>query len=472
MSTLLLVSIFISILAGAFIGWAVCYLRFAGSDKAVGEIKHQSLAKDREIHELRERMDILQREKAVAETRAEEANKRIEEQKAVLEKAQERMTTTFQALSGESLKSNNRAFLELAKESLDVVLKEARGDVEKKEESIKSLVKPLEEALKRYEHQISEMEKARSEAYGGLGSQISSLLEAQQALQKETGNLITALRRPEVRGRWGEITLKRVAELAGMIGHCDYTEQVSVNTEDGRIRPDMIVHLPAGREIVVDSKVSLDAYLDAVSADTAERKKELMTKHAQQVRKHMRDLAGKSYWSQFSQAPEFVVMFIPGEAFMSAAVENDPALIEDGMESKVIIATPTTLIALLRAIAYGWRQERITQNAQEIADLGRELYDRFQPFLEHVNKTGSFLSQAVFAFNKMVMSLERRVMVSVRKFRELGASTDKELEELKQVEQIPMKAGESETLEEQVEVETRDDGRRTTDDGRRTTDEK
>jgi len=386
------------------------------------------------------RVEALQREKAVAETKAEEANKRIEEQKKVLEEAREKMTMTFQALSGESLKSNNRAFLELARESLEVILKEAKGEIDKKEESIRTVVKPLEDALKRYELQIGELEKNRAEAYGSLGRQIHSLMEAQQSLRKETGNLVTALRRPEVRGRWGEVTLKRVAELAGMTAHCDYTEQVSVETEEGRFRPDMMVYLSAGREIVVDSKVSLDAYLDAVSADTEEKRKEFMNKHAQQVRKHMKSLSSKAYWAQFQKAPEFVVMFIPGEAFLSAAVENDSALIEDGMEARVIIATPTTLIALLRAIAYGWRQEQITKNAQEIATLGKELYDRFQPFLDHVNKTGGSLSQAVEAFNRMVRSLEGRVIVSVKKFQELGAAGDKEISEIKQVEQIPVKA--------------------------------
>jgi len=386
------------------------------------------------------RVEALQREKAVAETKVEEAGKRIEEQKKVLEEAREKMTTTFQALSGESLKSNNRAFLELARESLEVILKEAKGEIDKKEESIRTVVKPLEDALKRYELQIGELEKNRAEAYGGLGRQIQSLMEAQQSLRQETGNLVTALRRPEVRGRWGEVTLKRVAELAGMVAHCDYTEQVSVETEEGRLRPDMMVHLPAGREIVVDSKVSLDAYLDAISEDTEEKRIEFMNKHAQQVRKHMKSLSSKAYWAQFQKTPEFVVMFIPGEAFLSAAVENDSTLIEDGMEARVIIATPTTLVALLRAIAYGWRQEQITKNTQEIATLGKELYDRFQPFLDHVNKTGGSLSQAVEAFNRMVRSLEGRVIVSVKKFQELGAAGDKEISEIKQVEQIPVKA--------------------------------
>lgn len=360
-----------------------------------------------------------------ANMRAKELNKNIK----FLEQSHERLSTTFQALSGEALKSNNKAFLELAKESLGIVLSDTKGVVE-----------PLEDALKRYECQISDLEKSRLSAYVSLESQIKSLITSQEQLQKETGNLVSALRRPEVRGRWGEITLKRVVELAGMSGHCDYVEQVSVSTDKGLLRPDMIVHLPNEREIVVDSKVSLDAYLDAVNAGNEDIRKSLIIKHSQQIRRHMRALSEKNYWAQFPKAPEFVVMFIPGEAFLGAALENDHTLIEDGIESKVIIATPTTLIALLRAIAYGWRQEQIAENAREIAELGKEIYDRFQPFLEHVNKTGANLGQAVVSYNKMLMSLERRVMVSVRKFKEMGAAGDKELPDVEPVEQIPMKA--------------------------------
>jgi len=361
----------------------------------------------------------------------------------ILEKAEERLSTTFRALSGDSLKSNNQAFLELAKESLEGVLNKAKGQLGEKEASIQNIVSSLDDALKRYEQHVKELENKRSSDYGSLDAQIKSLLNANQQLQKETGNLVTALRRPEVRGRWGEITLRRVVELSGMSEHCDFTEQVSVDTESGRIRPDMIVHLPAAREIVVDSKVSLDAYMDAVSSEGEDATKDLITKHAQHLRKHMKDLSSKSYWDQFSQAPEFVVMFIPGESFLSAALSVDHTLIEDGMASRVIIATPTTLIALLRAVAVGWRQEQVAKHAQEIASLGKEIYDRFQPFLTHINKTGDSLAQATDSFNKMVRSLEQRVMVSVKKFKDYGAAGDKELPEIKPVEQIPVKSQDS-----------------------------
>lgn len=370
---------------------------------------------------------LAQRAKTVAETRLDEANKNIEEQKRLLEQAQEKLTTTFQALSGEALKSNNQAFLELAKESLS-----------NKESAIKNLVQPLSDALQKYERQINELEKTRVSAYTNLDTQIKSLVSSEQQLQKETGNLVTALRRPEVRGKWGEITLKRVVELAGMSEHCDYVEQVSVNTEEGRLRPDMIIYLPNDREIVVDSKVSLDAYLDAINQETEEQRKIFISKHTQQIRKHIKTLSEKSYWNQFPKSPEFVVMFMP-ESFLAAALSNDPSLFEDGMRANVILATPTTLMALLRAIAYGWRQEQIAKNAQQIADLGKELYKRFEPFLEHVNKTGLSLSQAVISFNKMANSLESRIMTGVRKFKELGASENKDLPEITSIEHIPIK---------------------------------
>ena len=411
-----------------------------GAEKITTEIRQQLSSKEDTISQMGRDIVGLEQAKTAAETKLGEATKNIEEQKKLLERAEEKLTTTFQALSGESLKSNNKAFIDLAKETLETVLSKAKGDFGEKEESVKNIVNSLNEALKRYEQQVGELEKKRAADYGSLENQIKTMVLTNQQLQKETGNLVTALRRPEVRGRWGEVTLKRVVELSGMSEHCDFTEQVSVTTEEGRLRPDMIVHLPASREIVVDSKVSLDAYIDATMVTDEEQRKGLIEKHSQHVRNHMKALTNKKYWDQFPQAPEFVVMFIPGESFLSAALSVDHTLIEDGMENKVIIATPTTLIALLRAVAFGWRQEQIAKHAQEIATLGKEIYDRFEPFLGHVNKTGGYLSQATVAFNKMVMSLERRVMVSVRKFKELGAAGDKELPEAEPIEQIPMKA--------------------------------
>ncbi|PIR16867.1 MAG: DNA recombination protein RmuC [Deltaproteobacteria bacterium CG11_big_fil_rev_8_21_14_0_20_49_13] len=425
--------------------------KLEASNNISTEIKKQTEQRDKTIEELRGSLESVQKAKAIAETRLEETSKHIEEQKKTLSQAEEKLTTTFKALSGESLKSNNQAFLQLAKQSLETVLNQAMGDMSQKEIAIKNIVKPLEDVLKKYESQVIELEKTRVGAYSTLESQIKMLMSSEQQLQKETNNLVTALRRPEVRGRWGEMTLKRVVELAGMTSYCDYVEQVSVDTDKGRLRPDMIVHLPSDREIVIDSKVSLDAYLDAIASQSEDAKESFLVKHSQQITKHMRELSEKNYWDQFPRAPEFVVMFIPGESFLASALEKDPAIIEKGMEDRVIIATPTTLIALLRAIAYGWRQEQITKHAQEIAVLGKEMYDRFQPFLEHVNKVGGSLNQSVVSFNKMIMSLERRVMVSVKKFKELGAAGDKELPEVQPIEQIPMKAQATEKLENEEE---------------------
>lgn len=409
------------------------------SEKLINEFRQQLSYKDEMIEKTRRENTAIEQAKTSAETRLEEAMRNVEQQKKMLERVEEKLTTTFQALSGESLKSNNKAFIEIAKGTLETVLSQAKGEFGEKEESIKNIVGSLGEALKRYEQQVSALERKRASDYGSLDSQIKSLLSANQQLQKETGNLVTALRRPEVRGRWGEVTLRRVVELSGMSEYCDFTEQVSVATEEGRLRPDMMVHLPAKREIVVDSKVSLDAFIDAASVTDEDQSKILINKHAQHVRNHMKALTNKKYWDQFEQAPEFVVMFIPGESFLSAAVSVDHTLIEDGMENRVIIATPSTLIALLRAIAFGWRQEQVAKHAQEIANLGKEIYDRFEPFLGHINKTGNYLSQATVSFNRMIMSLEQRVMVSVRKFKELGAAGDKELPGIQPVEQVPIK---------------------------------
>lgn len=433
-------------LSGAFLAFAKHrrdvreFARLTGkaemSEAAVAEMKMALAGKEAALEEVRAALKTAERERAVVQTRLEEAVKNVEEQKGLLDRARDEMTTAFQALSGESLKSNNRAFLELARESLGIVMSEAKGELAKKEESIRNIVKPLENALLRYEAQIGELEKSRISAYSNLESQIRALVSSENQLQKETGNLVAALRRPEVRGRWGEVTLKRVVELAGMSEHCDYTEQASVDTDDGRLRPDMIVHLPSGRDIVIDSKVSLDAYLDAVGSQDGEKRDALIERHAQQVKRHMRALSEKSYWDQFPKAPEFVVMFMPGESFLCAALDIDNTLIEEGMRSRVIIATPTTLIALLRAIAFGWRQELLAKNAQRIASIGKELYDRFQPFMEHVNRVGYNLAQSAESFNKMVRSLETRVMVSVRKFQELGAAGEKELPDLEEIEHV------------------------------------
>jgi len=354
-----------------------------------------------------------------------------------LDEATTKLADTFKGLSADALKSNNQAFLDLAKKTLEAVGAETKGDIGKREEAIDALIKPLQETLKRYEEQIQAMEESRQKAYGSLEEQLRSLSTTQQQLQRETGNLVTALRTPQVRGRWGEITLHRVVELAGMSEHCDSVEQTTIDSEAGRLRPDMIIHLPADREIVVDAKVSLDAYLDTLSASSEEERNAAMARHARQVRNHMNQLAAKSYWDPCLKAPQFVVMFIPGESFFAAAVDCDRSLIEDGMARQVVPATPTTLMALLRAVAYGWRQEQIAENAKAISDLGKQLYERLKTLAEHFDDMGRSLEKAIIAYNRAVGSLESRVFPAARRFKELGAATGEEIPAIEVIDQAP-----------------------------------
>ena len=407
------------------------------AEAVVGELRQQILQKDADMDQIRDVLDTEKQAKTEAMTKLDEARKGFEEQKSLIETMKQEMTDTFNALSSAALKSSSEDFLRLASESLGKVVTDTKGRLGEHQAAMNGMIKPLYESLKRYEEQIKTMEEGRHKAYGSLEEQLRTLASTQESLQKETSNLVSALRKPQVRGRWGEMQLRRVAELSGMSVHCDFTEQQSVETDKGKIRPDMIVHLPMDREIVVDSKVSLEAYLDTVNASTDEEKRSKMEKHAQQVRAHMIKLASKEYWSQFKQSPEFVVLFIPGESFLGAAVEVDSSLIEDGIEKRVIIATPTTFIALLRAIAYGWRQEQVTKNAQEISDLGRQLYERISTLAQHFDNVGKSLEKAIGSYNKAVGSMESRVLPTVRKFRELGVTGSEEIPVLDQVDQVP-----------------------------------
>ena len=404
------------------------------------ELRRQVLQNSLDLDRIRQDLSDASQARAVAETRAAETALHLNEQKTLLVQARQELAETFQALSGEALKQNNEAFLTLARSSFATLQAEAKGDLAQRQQAIDNLVKPLQDTLHRYDDQLRQLEQSRQAAYGGLDQHLKLLAESQQRLQSETGNLVKALRAPAIRGQWGEITLKRVAELAGMVAHCDFFEQESIAIDEGRLRPDMVVQLPGGRQIIVDAKTVLAGYLDAHEASTEEQRFEGMRRHAAQVRSRMDELSLKAYWNQFAQAPEFVVLFLPGEQFLGAALEHDPRLIEDGFLRSVVLATPTTLMALLRAVAYGWRQERLAEHAEEAGRLGKDLYERMAVLTEHVNDVGQALGKSVLAYNKAVGSLETRILPAARRFKELGVSSEKEIPMLDPVELVSRKA--------------------------------
>jgi DNA recombination protein RmuC len=348
----------------------------------------------------------------------------------------------FDSIAGATLRSNSELFLRLAREALGRDQAVAQGALKEREAAIAQLIEPLRTALQRTETQVQEIERERRDAFSTLRTQIETLAGGQVQLQKETRNLVTALRRPEVRGRWGEMTLRRLVELAGLSEHCDFTEQPQVLGEEGAaLRPDLVVHMPEARDLVIDAKTPLEAFLSAIDAGTEEERQQALKRHAQQVEARVRDLASKSYWAQFAHSPEFAVLFLPGDQFLSAALAERPQLMETALTQGVIIATPSTLIALLKTVAYGWRQSAVAHNAALIRDLGQELYRRLGTFGGHLGRMGQRLGGAVEAYNAAVGSLERQVMSQARRFTEVGVTADAPLPEIEQVTQLVRTSG-------------------------------
>ena len=372
---------------------------------------------------------------AQSQTQLQEQQQATIEKLALLHQARERMVETFKVLSAEALQTNNETFLNLAQTKLGQFHSQSSSELLQRQQAIDGLVQPLRSSLTKVETYLQDLERNRLSAYSQLSEQITQLATGQLQLQTETANLTKALRAPNVRGRWGEIQLKRVVEIAGMVEHCDFTQQVT--TGNNSLRPDMVVQLPQQRRIVVDAKAPLAAYLEALDITDESLRLTKLKEHANQVRRHIQQLSQKAYWDQFQPSPEFVVLFLPGEIFFSAALEQDPSLIETGIAQRVILATPTTLIALLKAVAYGWQQDAVTENAQQISNLGRELYERMRVFTGHLQKMRRGLDSTVDTFNKAVGSLENRVLVSARKFKSLGAGTGDNLESIDPIDRLP-----------------------------------
>ncbi len=384
----------------------------------------------------RRRAHALEIELATARAELKSSAEIAHEREQALELALQKLRSGFDSVAGEALRGNSELFLQLARQALGQQQEAALRNLTEREKSVETMLAPVREALQKTHEQIARIEKERAEAFGALRSSLETVTLGQVALQRETRNLVTALRRPEVRGQWGEMTLKRLAELAGMVEHCDFVEQVHVAGEDGNLRPDMIVNMPDGRQLVVDVKTPLDAYLSAAEATSDDDRAVAIRRHALAVQERVRQLAQKAYWAQFEHSPDFVVLFIPGDQFLSAAVGELPNLLEDAIRQHVIIATPTSFVALLKAVGYGWRQNALAENAARIQELGEDLYKRLATFTSHLGKVGRMLGQSVDAYNSAVGSLERQVLPGARKFTELGLRPAKEIEETATIDKL------------------------------------
>jgi len=428
----------IGLLFGVLIAWLALRSRSAALQARLSLVEKELAAGKADLARLLLDQQQLIAARARLESTLDSERKTSDEKIELLSKttaqAAEDLQNAFKALASDALKNNSTSFLQIAEQQLKRIQGESKGDLEARQRAVADLVAPVRDSLERVDAQIQLMERERISAYSGLREQVESLITTQKDLQSETGNLVRALRTPNVRGRWGEIQLRRVVEIAGMLSYCDFAEQETVMTETGRLRPDLVVKLPGGKQVVVDAKTPLQAFLDAFETQDEERRRDCLANHARQVRDHINTLSGKKYWEQFESTPEFVVMFLPGETFFSAALEQDTGLIEHGVLNRVIPASPTTLIALLKAINYGWNQEKLARNAQQISTLGKELHERLRKLAVHIAGVGTSLDRAVEAYNQAIGSLENRVLVSARKFSELGASVAEDIPELAPIE--------------------------------------
>ncbi|MDR0556157.1 MAG: DNA recombination protein RmuC [Holosporaceae bacterium] len=372
----------------------------------------------RENDDLR-RFKVMHQEMMLEKSILEERCRNLSEKINFLNNSEERWTNIFKSISSDVLSRNNQSFLDLARATFEQLQEKTKADMARNAKSVEELVNPIRNALDGVGNKLGELEKSRVGAYEALKQQVNDLIAMQNLLKIETHHLASSFRSPTTRGRWGELQLRRVVELAGMVNHCDFREQVSVDTGDVRIRPDMVIYLPGGHHIVVDAKVPLSAYLDSVETEDDQRRKILLRDHAKQMRAHISNLAGKKYWQQFDHSPEFVVMFLPGEVFFAAAIEQDPTLLEFALQERVIITSPSLFLALLHTIAQGWRQQNLTENAKQIMKMGHELYGRLAAVAQHLSGLGKSISSTVSAYNHTVASFENRVFVTARRFKKL-----------------------------------------------------
>jgi DNA recombination protein RmuC len=370
------------------------------------------------------------------ETELEGDAEHYESQLALLHDARDSMASHFAVLSQRALKQNNSLFLRLADQVLKLQQHRSKAELERKQQAVDDLIAPIKASLERTEQQIHAIEKERRQSFGELSAQIQQLARAEATLQSETHNLVNALKRPDVRGRWGEMTLKRLVELAGMVEYADFSEQVSQTSGEQQLRPDMVIRMPDHRELIVDAKTPLSGYLAAIDADNDDLRDMALKKHARNLRDRMKELAAKQYWAQFEHSPDFVVLFIPGDQFLTAALQQDPALLEDALNNNIVLATPSSLIAMLRAVAFGWRQATFSQNAEQIRSLGEELYTRISTLTEHFSRLGQSLNGSIDHFNKAIGSLEKQLIPSARKMHELGISAKKDPAPLEPIERV------------------------------------